>query len=172
MVDNFNWMRCAGPAALAILPPTPAAPAPIEAAPRRVPVEIPSSPALTCLRQGRTAAAAGEFEQAVSWFDHALALDAKLGVAHLCRSLCLLELGREDEAAHALHAAVECAPRDPAARVAFARICLGSGMAPIAMGLVGAALEERPDLSNAVQNDPAFASLRDHPMFLQMTGAL
>jgi Flp pilus assembly protein TadD len=181
-----RWMACAGPAALAglVAPPQAAADTPRPTTtttttttrphPRTVPVAADEAEreALHCLQEGRAAAARGALDEAVPWFDRALRLEPAMGVAHLCRALCLLDLGRDDDAAHALGLAMHHAPAEPHARVGMARVCAAAGMTPVALDLLGGALAARPSLSGDVLADPAFAALRDHPHLLQMAGAL
>lgn len=184
----LRWAACAGPASL-VAPaaveyhPSTAAPsapamAPIAPvgpvlAPRPSPRPVAEeTPAESCLRAGRRATAAGDLAGAVAWFDRALALEPRHSMAHLCRTLCLLGLGREEEAAAALDLAYANAPREPGARLDLARICARTGLHPIALNLIGTALEAAPHLAEPARDDSAFTTLRDHPQFLQMTGAL
>lgn len=178
-----RWMSLAGranvgPAALApsfeFAAPPSRAPrfelAPPSRAPSSLVADEPEHVRL--LREGRAAAARGDTDAALAALDVALRLDPHLGVAHLCRALCLLQQGDEEGAARAMTRAVEVVPDDADAQLGLARVCAAAGMTPLALRLVGAALERRPGLTDAVFADAAFASLRDHPQLLQMAGLL
>lgn len=188
-LSHLSWTACAGPAALIAPPPATAPPPPPRPAPApenaRPPSQPPTpaahrlhltpsagNPAQRHLQAGRDATAQGRLDQAIASFDQALAHDPTLTIAHLCRSLCLLSLHRQDEAAAALHQALQTAPHDPHTRLDLARICARTGLHPIALHLLTHTLQQAPHLTHQTQTDPAFTTLHDHPIFHQITGRL
>lgn len=60
---------------------------------------------------GRTRLIAGEFDAALADGDRAVAIDSRIGEAHALRADALNALGRTDDAAGALEAAVKASPR-------------------------------------------------------------
>jgi len=63
----------------------------------------------------------GDPHGALKWIDSALVLDPRAYMAHVNRSVCLLELGQHDEALAAAERAVECAPASHRTHLALAR---------------------------------------------------
>ena len=178
--EQEAWRHCVGPAAAsgAFPPPPPPPQAPPPASP---PPEAPAEQAgdavarlaRECLRHGRAAAEARRLEEALAWFDRALALDAGLGIAHFCRAMILADLGRPDEAHDALERSTDGRGREDApARVQLARLLARHGHYTQSLRVLGPALSARPELAELVQQDRDFRSMRDHPFFLQMVGAI
>jgi len=124
------------------------------------------------LTRAKALLAAGDHESALAAFDALLVSgrDAD-GLAHLGRALCLLHLGREDDAADALQDAGDSIGLAEVP-LRLARVCALSGRASDALRLVGVALAAEPRLAPRVAADPKLVALRDHPMFLQMVGQL
>jgi thioredoxin-like negative regulator of GroEL len=117
---------------------------------------------------------AQRFEEALAEFDAAArtARDADArGCIELGRVLCLLQLGREDEAAMAVaDGGDDASPRDLAVRLA--RVCALSGRTLDALQLLSALVQDDPAATGTLFDDPRLAALRDHPMFLQLLGRL
>jgi tetratricopeptide (TPR) repeat protein len=114
----------------------------------------------------------GEHEAALLAFDAVLRAGRDVdGIAHLGRALCLLNLGREDDAAGALQDAGDAVGLAEVP-LRLARVCALSGNASDALRLVGVALAAEPGLAPRVAADPKLVTLRDHPAFLQMVGQL
>lgn len=152
------WVPCAGADA----------PAPPRA--RTLPLELP--PALAALRRARTAVAAHDPARALAALDEALAHDPTLGIARFSRAICLAQLGHDDEALAALDEAWATGADAAETRLRFARACLLDGAPQLGLRVLTELLASRPDLVDDVARDPAFAGLRDHPVFLQMSGQL
>ena len=124
------------------------------------------------LRAGQRAIAAGDHEGALRAFDGALALAPRLAVAHFCAGLCLEAIGRAEEAADAMRAAVEHAPDEGLYRVRLARACLALGDAGAAMDALAPVVRAFPESLDALRGDDALRTLLDHPRFLAMCGLL
>ncbi len=69
--------------------------------------------AILLAQQSRDALAEGDFAEALDLAEQALAHDADLGEAHLCRGRALLGLHRADEAENALVRACDLLPKSP-----------------------------------------------------------
>lgn len=143
-----------------------AAPTPILAA------EAPAGTVDEMLRAAKDAVDSYHYQEAIAWFDRVLAQDAKLAVAHFCRGVCLMALGRDEECYWAYRRAYEADPQEGAYRLELARACGRTGRTAEAMDVLGALLQAMPELAADVADDPSFASLRDHPRFLVMVGLL
>jgi Tfp pilus assembly protein PilF len=129
-------------------------------------------PAAARLKVGRDLLALGDVRAALRAFDDAITLDATLAMAHFSRAVCLAQLDEEDEAFAALDFAMRLGIDGAAMSVRFARICLREGQDALAMRLLAAAFTEEPALIEKVAQEDGFRALRDHPVFLQMIGAL
>lgn len=137
-----------------------------------VTIPEPDPPALLCLRHARAAVASGDAPLALAWLDHALALDPGLGIAHATRVLLLQEMGEHLAARRALEHAMTQTRGADAVPVHLARMCLRQGDAREAMDLLATAVALAPEAAPQLVEDETFASLRDHPRFLQIVGRL
>lgn len=77
--------------------------------------------------QSRDVLAAGRYEEALELSEQALAHDADLGEAHLCRGRALLALHRLSEARNALQRAVENLPKSSQPHLVMAEVDLAEG---------------------------------------------
>lgn len=150
-------------------PRKPAVAAPAPPAP---PVTMAAADVPSLLRAGKAAVERYDYAGAIGWFDQALALDPRIAVAHFCKGVCLAGLLRYDDAHAAFKAAYALDPNEGAIRLEFARSCARTGRHAESMAALGPLLEAMPALAPDVREDEAFASLKDHPRFLQMLGAL
>jgi tetratricopeptide (TPR) repeat protein len=96
-----------------------------------------------CRRQGRN-------EDALDWFERALAIDDSIGPAWSNRANVLADLQRWDEAEYSYRRAVEYSPADVVTRFNF-------GTFPIDRGRYEDASSE---LRNAIRLDPEFESAK------------
>lgn len=124
------------------------------------------------LRLGKEAVDEGDLEDAVEWFDTAIAADPDLGVAHLCRGLSLEEMGRHEDAADAFRSAAEADPGDVAARYLLARALAEAGEPREALVHLRQVLDLVPELADLARDDEGFQVLRDDPRFLAALGDL
>ncbi|MFA5861110.1 MAG: tetratricopeptide repeat protein [Candidatus Thermoplasmatota archaeon] len=125
----------------------------------------------TRLMDARRALAEGKHEEALAAFERSIRDGKDGGLAHLGRALCLLHLGREDEAGLAIEEAGDDAGVAEVP-LRLARICAVAGRPTDALRLVAVVLQAAPEMAPMVANDKRLTSLRDHPMFLQMVGQL
>lgn len=121
---------------------------------------------------GKDAVDEGELEDAVEWFETALAAEPDLPVAHLCRGLALAEMGDHEEAAGAFRSAAEADPGNPAARYLLAASLAQSGSTREAIVHVRQVVDLVPQLADLAREDDRFAPLRDDPRFLAALGDL
>lgn len=149
-----------------------AEPAPPALAASEVPVSLVPRDLDSLLRAAKAAAEAERLDEAVLWLDRALRLAPALPVAHFCRGVCLAGLGRHEESYAALRRAHELDPTEGAYRLELARACGRVGRTGEAMDVLGLLLQAVPELVEDVATDPCFEGLRDHPLFLAMTGRL
>lgn len=124
------------------------------------------------LRNAQAAASRGALAEAIAWFDHALRLAPRLGVAHFCKGVCLAANGRMAEAYGALRSACDATPDDASYRVHLARAAVALGKHKEAMDALETVARAMPELGAAMLDDAQLAGLRDHPRFLMMCGAL
>lgn len=118
------------------------------------------------LALGRNAADRGDYEEAIRWFETAIAVKPQLAVAHTCLGLCLTGLERDDEALESFRAAVDLDPEDALPRYQLARALARLRRMEEVLDVLGPVLEDVPDLRDAARLDPSFRDLRDHPRFL------
>lgn len=155
-------MNCAGPAAaLGMLPPAPAAPAPPPAA---------GSPPI--LRAAQERLRSGDAAGSLALLDRALAAAPQTSLLHLGRAVCLAELGRDEEADDALASALACPQADGPVALQLAAACARKGAGALAMSLLETAIAVEPAIAARALDDASFAGLRDHPRFLLIVGAL
>lgn len=112
------------------------------------------------------------WEDAVRWFETAIALDPQLTVAHFCLGLALEQLGRDEEALEAYRAVDALGGTGPAPVYRQARVLARTGEHGEAMRHLARALQEEPELRDDAEEDPAFGQLADHPRFLALIGRL
>ncbi|MEA3200345.1 MAG: Anaphase-promoting complex, cyclosome, subunit 3 [Thermoplasmata archaeon] len=132
-----------------------------------VPIDVPS-----LLRAGEAAIKAGRAEEAAAWFAQAAALQADLAVAHFCHGMCLVALQRHEQAREAFQRAYDLDPMEGSYRLELARACARTARGPEAMDALAPLLAAAPELAQDLGEDPAFASLKDHPRFLALVGLL
>ena len=101
---------------------------------------------------GMLAANAGEANLALTSLDRALALDPKMGAAHLLRTRILLDRGDRDQALVGLRRAVAAMPRDRNLRMNYARLLIDAGQLDQARGEFAILLNQDPK-----DNDSLFA---------------
>lgn len=157
------FFACAGPAAAHATMPPPA--------PRVVPL-VDGAREHDALRRAQVHLRSGDYAGALAWLDAAAADAPDLPLAHVGRAVCLAQLGREDDAREALDAALRSPQADGGLALSLAGMCAQAGHAPLAMGLLEAAVEADPGLGERARDDPSFAGLRDHPRFLLIVGVL
>lgn len=159
----------AGPAAMASCPPMlPVLAAPVPVTPT---LHAPPDPAQECLKHAHAALAVGNQDAALGWFRNAAALDAS-PMPRLGAAICLLEMGRDDEAEIELSSAYELSVRPGDVDVALARIFYLGGQRQAAFNSLGLAIETDQAWAAVVRDDRAFGNLRDHPSFLQVVGEI
>lgn len=124
------------------------------------------------LEMGRDAVAEGRFEDAIPWFETAIAARPRLAVSHHCLGLCLYELGRFEQAVEAFRHAVSLQPGNPALEYNLARGLAASGRTEAAMDLVVEVIEAYPGMFDQLRADPVFEDLVDHPVLLARLGRL
>lgn len=158
-MESLQFAWCAGPAgSLAAWPMH-------ESRPER-------SPATDCLRNAQAALAVGRLDAALGWFRHAAALDPDLHFARLGAALCLLQEGREGEAAIELGYAY-AASREPGdVDASLARLYVLGGQMPAACEALALAARQDKAWLKRARSEPVFAPLLDHPLFLSLTGQL
>lgn len=147
---------CVGPAAL-VAPP----------------VTVPVLPALPPFERRLAAARArlarGEWAPALEAFEEALLIEPRFALAHLGRAVCLTEMERETEARAALFETLATARGQEEVLYALARMCAAQGHVHLAVPLLGAAVQARPELVERYAADVVFG---DHPAYLQVMGVL
>ncbi len=114
----------------------------------------------------------GKTEDAIRWFETAIAIKSDLQAAHFCLGLCLDEADRLDEARDALGNAHKLAPRDPLTRYAYASALARHGDTENALQHAAYLAEHHPALADTMLEDHEFASLHDHPRLLAVLGEL
>ena len=124
------------------------------------------------LQNGHGAVSRGAYGEAVAWFERALTLQPKLGVALFCKGICLAANGQVADAYGALRTACTVEPEDANYRVHFARVAVTLGKHKEAMDALQIVTRAMPELGPAMLEDPQLAGLRDHPRFLMICGAL
>lgn len=142
--------------------------------PEAAPVEfgLPTPGVTGVLTLGHQALERGEIEAAAGWFRTATRLDPAKQVAHFCLGLCLEDLDRLDEAEASLFRAHEMRPGDVEATYALAGVLARQGRTRRALGLLEGLIEDMPGLAERLQEDEAWATMRDHPRLLALTGEL
>lgn len=154
MASPFAY--CVGPAALAA-PPMP----------------VPLAPVLSAFEQrvarARRHLGRGEWSEALAAFEDALLHEPRFALGHLGRAVCLTELERETEARAALFETLAASRGQEEVLVVLARMCAAEGHVHLAVPLLGAAVQARPQDVERIARDPVFA---DHPAYLQVLGAL
>ncbi|HET6403004.1 MAG TPA: tetratricopeptide repeat protein [Candidatus Thermoplasmatota archaeon] len=156
MTTALAW--CAGPAALAGVPFSPA------------PAAAPKLPAAAVwLALARRALAHGRHDEALRCFDGALAHEPRHALAHLGRALCHAALGDEPRAAEATRAALEAARGQEELLYTLARACAAQGQPTVGAALLADAVRAMPRLEERAVRDPMFA---DHPAYLAALGRL
>ncbi len=131
----------------------------------------PGAPALLELAQ--EAVQREDYEEAIGWFETAIALQPDLSVAHLCLGVCLGGLDRDEEALESLGHAAQLAPGDPVPIYHRARILARTGRSQESLDQLARIVAVLPDeMVEALAEDEAFLSLADHPRFLALTGRL
>lgn len=131
----------------------------------------PGAPALLELAQA--AVRREDHEEAIGWFETAIALQPDLSVAHLCLGVCLARLDRDEEALESLGHAAQLAPGDPVPVYHQARILARTGRSQEALDRLARVVPVLPgEMVEAMAEDEAFSSLGDHPRFLALTGRL
>lgn len=166
-MQGASLLWCAGPAALSSFPMIQTAP-PTVAGPSPAPVP---DPAHECLMQAHAALSSGRADVALGWFRNAAALDSS-SMPRLGAAICLMELGREDEAARELESAYDASEKPGEVDVQLARIFHLGGQRQAAFVSLGIAIAQDPTWVAVVKDDRAFGDLRDHPSFLQVLGEI
>lgn len=149
------------------------APAPPE--PPLEALELPAEvePSLSgFMEQGHAALDQGDPASAIDWFRAAVALDPQASGARLSLGVTLAHSGRLPEALETIEAAVQLEPGDPLTRFHLARVLAQMGLGPDALDELERVVPQMPYMVEQVHQDPAFASLQDHPRFLAMLGKL
>lgn len=139
------------------------------ARPNKVQLPAARSPADAHLMDARAALAAGDDAWALEAFTAALRSDPANRLALAGRLACLAALGREEEMRDEMEADLR---RDGAGVIELARLSAAQGRTALALNVIRVAMQARPDLGHAFVDDPRLAKLKDHPLFLQITGAL
>jgi hypothetical protein len=121
------------------------------------------------LLDARAALSAGDETWALGAFDAALTLVPTHALARAGRLACLAALGREEEMASDMENDLA---REGAAVIELARMSVAQGNTPLALNVIRVAMQARPDLGAKFAVDARLAGLRDHPLFLQITGVL
>jgi hypothetical protein len=134
------------------------------AAPRPGPVGL--------LTLGRQALDRGDVEEAAEWFRTVTMAEPDRQVAHFCLGLCLEKKGELAEAEAALAEARRLRPGDVETAYAHAQVLARQGRTREALRELEALADDMPGLAERLQDDEAWASLRDHPRWLALTGEL
>lgn len=121
---------------------------------------------------GQNALDEGDIEDAIGWFETALAIKGDLQAAHFCLGLCLDDQGRLDEAADALDNAHGLTPEDPLTRYAYASVLARQGDTQQALKHAAYLADQHPALADTMLEDDEFAPLHDHPRLLALLGRL
>jgi TolA-binding protein len=124
------------------------------------------------LRLGKEAVDQGDLEDAVEWFETAIAAEPDLAVAHLCRGLSLDEMGDHEDAAEAFRAAAENDPGHVAARYLLSRNLAEAGQRREALVHLRQVVDHVPELGDLAREDEGFSSLQDDPRFHAALGDL
>lgn len=146
-----------------------------DAAPEPSSAAVPDAPVAGIdgvLLLGQDALDRGDLDQAVGWFETAIAIKPDLQAAHFCMGLCLDELGRLEEAEEALSNACDLQPGDPLAAYQHASVLARLGRTDAALGHVARLTQRLPDVAERLADDEDFACLMDHPRFLALIGGL
>lgn len=154
------FIFCAGPAALAGIPPTFG----LSAVEERV-----LSPLVVAMTEARRALRAGDPVAALRGFEGALVVEPRLAIAHLGRAVCLAQLGRAEEAEDALQATFEVSVGQEDVLYQLARMCAAEGQASIAIPLLMESVRAVPGIAAKAAVEPLF---RDHPAYLAAIGKL
>ena len=124
------------------------------------------------LMLGQEALEAEAYEDALGWFETAIALDPEMSISHLCLGLTLTWLERHEQALEAYEAAARLEPGDPIPVLHQARTTAMMGRTEDTFRLLTQLQDRVPELVAALREDEAFDALRDHPRFLAAVGAL
>lgn len=133
-------------------------------------VDHPGLPGILLL--GQEALRMGEPGIAGAWFETALRLEPGSATANLCYGVCLRELGRPEAAIGRLERASELDPTDAKARLNLARALVEARRHTEAIGEIALLAGADPRVDEALYEDEAFSTLRDHPRFLALVGHL
>ncbi len=150
-------------------------PSTADAAPEPSSPTVPQAPVAGIdglLLLGQDALDRGDLDQAVGWFETAIAIKPDLQAAHFCMGLCLDELDRLEEAEEALSNACDLQPGDPLAAYQHAGVLARLGRSEAALEHVARLTQRLPDVAERLADDGDFACLMDHPRFLALIGEL
>ena len=119
---------------------------------------------------GKEAVDRDSFDEAIQWFETAIAARPKLVVSHVCLGLALDMTGRDEEALESFENAACLDPEDPVPLYNVARVLVKLERYADAFEVLSQLVATYPDIAADLASDEAFAAVRHDSRFRVVLG--